>query len=100
MEWPLREFLKDLFANLIFTQHLRVALSRLDSNAPKQRLRFMLGDFGIAPTSGMEKYLGEGDAPWMADRLDAWLLLLKDVGIVDRDPGTKKFTRGKNAAWV
>lgn len=102
MDWPLRELLRDLFANLIFTQHLRVALSRLDPNAPKQRLRFMLGDFGIAPAAGMERRLGQGDAPWMADRLDAWLLLLNDVEILQHDPShiTKTYTCGRNVEWV
>lgn len=97
MQHPLRDFLHDLYADLIFTQHLRVALSRLDSSAPKQRLRFMLGDFGIVPTAGMEKKLGENGAPWMADRLDAWLLLLKDVGILYQEEKNAAFTCGENA---
>lgn len=97
MEQPLNVFLHDLYADLIFTQHLRVALSRLDSAAPKQRLRFMLGDFGIVPTAGMEKKLGENGAPWMADRLDAWLLLLKDVEVLSQESKNADFTCGINA---
>lgn len=97
MEQPINEFLHDLYADLIFTQHLRVALSRLDSAAPKQRLRFMLGDFGIVPTVGMEKKLGENGAPWMADRLDAWLLLLKDVEVLNQVSKNTDFTCGINA---
>ncbi len=80
----LQDFLKELFSNLVFTQHLRVGLSRLNPNEPMQRLRFALGDLGITPTTGMRNSLGSRDAPWMADRLDAWLDLLADVNIVER----------------
>ena len=100
MDRPLSEFLHELYADLIFTQHLRVALSRLDPGAPKQRLRFMLGDCGIVPTAGMEKKLGKNGAPWMADRLDAWLLLLSDVEILKQEGDEADYKLGRNAKWV
>ena len=100
MDRPLSEFLRELYADLIFTQHLRVALSRLDPGAPKQRLRFMLGDFGIVPTAGMEKKLGKNGAPWMADRLDAWLQLLSDVDILETANLGVDYLGGVNARWV
>ncbi|WAC20893.1 hypothetical protein OVA24_05790 [Luteolibacter sp. SL250] len=100
MNRPLNEFFRDLYADLVFTQHLRVALSRLDPGAPKQRLRFMLSDFGIVPTAGMENKIGENSAPWMADRLDAWLCLLTDVEVLTSDEKEKKYGRGRNVEWI
>ena len=97
MDCPLSGFLRDLYADLIFTQHLRVALSRLDPGAPKQRLRFMLGDFGIVATAGMEKKIGENNAPWMADRLDAWLCLLADVEVLNLGNEEREYACGRNA---
>jgi hypothetical protein len=93
-------FLHELYADLIFTQHFRVDLSRLDPGAPKQRLRFMLGDFGIVPTTGMKEILGQNGTPWMADRLDAWLLLVCDVDILETDNTGSEYSAGRNARWL
>ena len=93
---PLTDFLKDLYSNLVFTQHLRVGLSRLNPNEPMQRLRFVLGDQGITATAGMSENLGNREAPWMADRLDAWLDLLAEVKIVSKNEDGV-ITLGSNA---
>ncbi len=79
-ELPLADFLKDVFSNLIFSQHMRVALSRFDGKA--QRLRFVLGDGGIEPTISARKSLGKLNLPWMPDRLDTLVDLLSDIGIL------------------
>lgn len=60
----------------------------------------MLGDFGIVATAGMENKLGQNGAPWMADRLDAWLLLLADVDILETDNTGSEYSVGRNAKWV
>ncbi len=39
-ERPMKEFLKDVYSDLVFAQHMRIALSRYDGSA--QRLRFLL----------------------------------------------------------
>ena len=46
---PMRSFLRDVFSDLVFSQHMRVALPRFDGSS--QRLRFLLGDQGIEPRS-------------------------------------------------
>lgn len=99
LDVPFPEFLRELYADLIFTQHLRVALSRLHPNEPMQRLRFVLADHGIVPTAGMEGRLGVDQAPWMADRLEAWLSLLTDVRIVTQD-GEGIYGLGANAEQI
>lgn len=76
---PLRTFLKDIFSDLIFSQHIRVALSRFDGQA--QRLRFLLADEGIAPTLST-KDLAKRDIPYMPDRLDTLIELLSDIQVL------------------
>ena len=93
---PLRDFLHDVFADLVFSQHMRVALSRFDGNA--QRLRFMLGDSGIEPTAGISD-LGERGIPWMPDRLDTFTYLLCDAEVLVRDD-QGSLTPGKMAKKV
>lgn len=76
----LRELLKDVFSQLIFAQHIRIALARFDGTA--QRLRFLLGDSGIEPTVSARKDLGQLNLPWMPDRLDTLISLLCDCDIL------------------
>jgi hypothetical protein len=83
LDQPIDNFLEEVFSELVFSQHLRTALSRYDGQI--QRLRFLLGDDGIVPTRSSQSTLGQGEAPWMADRLDAFLYLLSDLDVVKRD---------------
>jgi hypothetical protein len=81
---PLFEMVKDLFEQLIFAQHIRVALSRFDGS--NQRLRFLLGDGGIVPTRwAIDKLAGNEIPGWTADRLGAFASLLCDLGILAKD---------------
>lgn len=73
--------LKDIFSDLVFSQHMRVALSRFDGHA--QRLRFVLGDSGIEPTVSAKDDLGNRELPWMPDRLDTLIALLCDLDVLD-----------------
>jgi hypothetical protein len=77
---PVREMLKDIFSDLVFSQHMRVALSRFDGNA--QRLRFVLGDSGIEPTVSAKSDLGNRGLPWMPDRLDTLAELMCDIDVL------------------
>jgi len=79
---PLIAFCKELLSGMVFAQHLRIALSRMDGSA--QRLRFTLGDQGIVATAKISNF-GVTKPPWMADRLDAFLCLLEDLGVVESD---------------
>lgn len=90
MEWlrkrqdlPMRDFLKDVFSDLVFSQHMRIALSRFDGRA--QRLRFVLGDNGIEATVSARGELGKLREPWMPDRLDTLIDLLCDIDVLARD---------------
>lgn len=78
----MRDFLRDVFADLVFSQHMRVAISRFDGEA--QRLRFMLGDGGIEPTARVND-IAEREIPWMADRLDTFAGLLCDADVLAQD---------------
>ena len=70
---PLIGLLHDLFSDLIFAQHVRVALMRFDGEV--QRRRFTLGDEGIVPTPEVGDRLGD-HLVRMADRLYAFIGLL------------------------
>jgi hypothetical protein len=95
---PLSEFVRQLLEELVFAQHIRVALSRFDGN--RQRLRFAIGDGGIVPTrSAMEKLAGDDIPGWTADRLLAFTDLLCDLSVVARtDEGG--LSPGEMADWV
>jgi hypothetical protein len=80
---PMRSLLRDIFSDLVFSQHMRVALSRFDGTS--QRLRFLLGDQGIEPTSSARKDLGELYLPWMPDRLDTLISLLCDCDVLEME---------------
>lgn len=92
-ELPFTTFLRDLFADLVFAQHVRIALFRFDGVV--QRLRFTLGDFGIVPTSSANK-LGQKQPKIMDDRLQSFIRLLIDLSILDqKEDGT--LSAGVNA---
>jgi hypothetical protein len=84
MEWPLEKLMKDTFEQLVFAQHIRVALSRFDGQ--NQRLRFVLGDSGIVPTrSAIDKLAGDQLPGWTADRLWSFSRLLCDVSVLEEN---------------
>lgn len=87
----IRDLLKDVFSDLIFAQHMRVALSRFDGNA--QRIRFLLSDNGIEPTTSCErKDFGRLNLKLMPDRLDTLAGLLCDCDVLAAKDGA--FIRG------
>jgi hypothetical protein len=79
LQAPLIDLLRDLFSDLVFAQHVKVALMRFDGQV--QRLRFTLGDEGIIPTPDVGDRLGEHPVR-MADRLYSFISILCDVGIL------------------
>jgi hypothetical protein len=84
LDEPLVRFVRDIFEQLVFAQHIRVALSRFDGT--NQRLRFVLGDDGIVPTIWATEKLAGNEIPgWTADRLDAFVSLLCDLCVLVRD---------------
>jgi hypothetical protein len=78
----LRELIRDFFSELIFSQHLRIALGRFDKN--RQKLRFLLSDQGIVLTGAARRKPGP-DPVVMADRLDAFVSLLCDLDVLEID---------------
>ncbi len=76
---PLPSLAEDIFSELVFSQHIKVALSRFDGQV--QRLRFTLGDAGIIPTTATAGKLGQSPVR-MADRLPAFLGLLSDLDVI------------------
>jgi hypothetical protein len=95
---PTAELLTDVFSDLIFAQHMRIALARFDGLA--QRLRFLLGDTGIEPTLSARADLGQRELPMMSDRLDTLIGLLCDCDVltttdeaVDLGPAADEFLR-------
>jgi len=80
----IRKFLAQVFNELVFSQHIRIALSRFDGNT--QRLRFAIGDDGLEQV-GQASNFGGLDLPWMADRLDSFSDLLGDLDVVTKEDG-------------
>lgn len=81
-----RQLLTEIFSDLIFAQHLRIALARFDGKA--QRLRFLIGDTGIEPSSKVRKSMGKSrKLPWMPDRLDTLIELLCDIDVLESAEG-------------
>lgn len=81
----MQDFLKDIFSNIVFTQHMRIALARFDGKA--QRLRFLLGDAGIEPAISARSDFGKLGLPWMPDRLDTLISLLCDCDVLTMEEG-------------
>jgi hypothetical protein len=80
LDVSLVQFVRDVFEHLIFSQHVRIALSRFDGES--QRMRFVLGDDGIVPTRSMAEKLATGVPGWMVDRLGAFANLLCDLSVL------------------
>lgn len=80
LQAPLTELLRELFADLVFAQHVKIALMRFDGEV--QRLRFTLGDEGIIPTAEVGDKRGEHPVR-MADRLYSFIGILCDIGVVE-----------------
>ena len=78
---PLSKVVEDIFAEAVFSQHIKVALSRFDGQV--QRLRFTLGDAGIIPSSAAAKKLAQSPVR-MADRLLSFMGLLTDLQVIDQ----------------
>jgi hypothetical protein len=79
LQSPLTGLLRELFSDLIFAQHVKVALMRFDGEV--QRLRFTLGDEGIIPTAEVGNKLGKYPGR-MADRLGSFISILCDAGML------------------
>ena len=75
--------MRDFFSDLVFAQHMRIALARFDGTS--QRLRFALSDNGIEATLSARNDLGKLRLPWMPDRLDSLLGLLCDCDVITAD---------------
>lgn len=91
---PLRELLRGFFGELIFAQHLRIALGRFERQ--KQKLRFLLSDHGIVLT-GAARRRPAPDPVVMADRLDAFSNLLCDLGVLSQN-GESRLSAGPLAS--
>ncbi len=77
---PLVSLVSDWLEQLVFGQHVRVALSRFDGKS--QKLRFLLDDHGIVLAKAMADTRGKVIPGWTQDRLEAFVDLLCDVGLV------------------
>ena len=92
----LSEFLQEIFSDLIFAQHIRIALSRFDGQT--QRLRFLLGDRGIEPTRSVGDKLGRKPY-FMSDRFDSFIRLLIDLSVINENQD-EKLSIGENSDAV
>lgn len=77
------DVVRDAFADLVFAQHIKVALTRFDGKL--QRLRFTLGDGGIVRCAEVPADKFGGRPSRMVDRLGAFTRLLTDLGVVRCD---------------
>ena len=73
---------KDLIADFVYSQHLRIGMSRIGDDGT--RLRFSLGDEGINPTAKLKNF-AKTEPPFMADRLHALISLMEDLDYVVRN---------------
>jgi len=72
----------DLIKDFVYSQHLRIGMSRLGEDGT--RLRFSLGDHGISPAAKLENF-ALAKPPFMADRLHALIDLMEDLEYVERN---------------
>lgn len=77
---PLAVVVEDCLSEVVFSQHIKVALARFDGQV--QRLRFTLGDTGIIPTPAALLKLGQTPVR-MADRLESFMSLLADLDVIE-----------------
>lgn len=82
MEDDFIDTLRDLMADFVYSQHLRIGMSRLGEDGT--RLRFSLGDHGISPTANLDNF-AQATPPFMADRLLALVNLMEDLDYVSRN---------------
>jgi hypothetical protein len=82
---PVTSLAEDIFSDVVFSQHITVALARFDGQV--QRLRFTLGDTGIIPTVAAAKNLGQ-EPGRMNDRLWSFMGLLSDLDVINWTEGT------------
>lgn len=80
---PVVDVLRDAFADLVFSQHIKVALTRFDGKL--QRLRFTLGDGGIVRCAEVPADKFGGRPSRMVDRLGAFTRMLADLDVVRWD---------------
>lgn len=86
LSYSLDSVASEIFSEIAFAQHIKIALSRFDGQV--QRLRFTLGDSGIIPTTAAAKKLGQSPVR-MADRLQSFMGLLCDLDVIsfaDEEP--------------
>jgi hypothetical protein len=93
---PLRDMLRDIFSDLVFSQHMRIALARFDGTA--QRLRFLIGDSGIERSVSARRDFANLRLPWMPDRLGSLTALLCDCDVLAEQHGA--LTPGLAASTV
>jgi hypothetical protein len=79
LDHPIGDMLREVFSQLVFAQHIKVALMRFDGEI--QRLRFTLGDEGFIPTAEVGDKLGEHPVR-MVDRLNTYIALLDDLDVL------------------
>jgi len=79
-EFP--DFCKYLIKDFVYSQHLRIGMSRLGEDGT--RLRFSLGDHGISPAAKLENF-ALAKPPFMADRLHALIDFMEDLEYTERD---------------
>lgn len=93
---PTEVFIRDVLEQLVFGQHIRVALSRFDGSS--QKLRFLLGDDGIIPSKSAIDKMGKSIPGWTQDRLGAFVRLLCDIGVLEAE--SEGFVVGEMASEV
>jgi hypothetical protein len=93
---PLVGLLEDCFSEIVFSQHIKVALARFDGEL--QRLRFTLGDSGIIPTVAAASKLGQSGMRTQ-DRLSSFLGLLTDLDVIKWTDG-QPFVLGSHAEFT
>jgi predicted DCC family thiol-disulfide oxidoreductase YuxK len=86
MDIRVTDIVHEIFSDLVFAQHMRIALARFDGKA--QRLRFLLGDSGIEPAVSARKDFANLKLPWMPDRLQSLIGLLCDCDVLSMRDGT------------
>jgi hypothetical protein len=73
---------EELMADFIYSQHLRIGMSRLGADGT--RIRFSLGDNGITPTANLGNF-AKTKPPFMADRLHSLVNLMEDLNYLVRE---------------
>src|SRR5262249_54012434 len=96
LERPMDDFVRELFTDAVFAQHLRVALPRFDGQL--QRLHFLLGDRGLEPTAQARDKLARASTR-MADGLCAFVGLPCALDVL-QEGEDQPLRAGNNAGLV